>query len=72
MLGDERPVRAREMLVRRDPSVFLIHASANTEGLVVGSRGRGGFARAMLGSVSQRCAQHALCSVVVVRAETKH
>lgn len=67
VLGDERPVEVRELLVRGDPSEILVNASAGAELLVVGSRGRGGFARAMLGSVSQRCAQHAACPVVVVR-----
>jgi nucleotide-binding universal stress UspA family protein len=64
---DGKPVEVREMLVRGDPSEVLVRASEGAELLVVGSRGRGGFARAMLGSVSQRCAQHTPCPVVVVR-----
>jgi len=65
----ERPARLKEHLVEGDPSEALIRASEGAELLVLGRRGRGGFARAMLGSVSQRCAQHAACPVVVVPPE---
>ncbi|CAL9611029.1 universal stress protein [Streptomyces sp. enrichment culture] len=63
----ERPPGLRERLIDGDPSEVLIRASERADLLVVGHRGRGGFARTMLGSVSTRCAQHALCPVVVVR-----
>ena len=45
----------------------LLEAAAKADLLVVGSRGHGGFAEALLGSVSQHCVQHAPCPVVIVR-----
>lgn len=45
----------------------LLDAAHDAGLLVVGSRGRGGLSSAVLGSVSQQCAQHARCPVVIVR-----
>jgi nucleotide-binding universal stress UspA family protein len=59
------PVRAR--VAQGRAAQVLLDASAGASLLVVGSRGHGGFAGALLGSVSQHCVQHALCPVVVVR-----
>ncbi len=49
------------------PAEVLVDASANAEMLVVGSRGRGGFAGLLLGSVSHQCASHARCPLVIIR-----
>lgn len=47
----------------------LIAAAADADLLVVGNRGRGNLAAALLGSTSAKVADEAACPVVVVRAQ---
>lgn len=53
-----------------NPATVLIKASGGAMMLVVGCRGRGGFASLVLGSVSDKCIRHATCPVLVVRTST--
>ena len=53
-------------VVTGDPAEELIKASSDADMLVVGSRGNGGFARLLLGSVSSKVMHHAACPVTVI------
>lgn len=53
-------------LDRGHPDHVVLEAAESCDLLVVGSRGHGGFASLMLGSVSNRVLHHAECSVAVV------
>ncbi|MEV0537966.1 universal stress protein [Kitasatospora sp. NPDC050463] len=63
----DRPVDIHQRVLLGNAAQGLLDAARRADLLVVGSRGYGGFARALLGSASQQCVQHAPCPVVVVR-----
>lgn len=50
-----------------NPAPQLLQIAEDAALIVLGSRGHGGFASLLLGSVSQRVATHARCPAVVVR-----
>ena len=60
-------VAVNGQLVEMNAADALVDASVGAEMLVVGCRGRGSLAAAVLGSVSTACIRHARCPVVVVR-----
>jgi nucleotide-binding universal stress UspA family protein len=66
-LGDGKPASVNVRAVSGIASRLLIDESQNADLLVVGSRGGGGFARLLMGSVSSQVAHHAACPVVIVR-----
>jgi nucleotide-binding universal stress UspA family protein len=66
----DRPVDVRATIVEGPAAQVLLTAADGADMLVVGSRGHGAFAGMLLGSVSQHCAQHAPCPVVVVPDHT--
>jgi nucleotide-binding universal stress UspA family protein len=62
-----RPASVIVRSVSGVPARELIAASKDADLVVVGSRGGGGFAGLLMGSVSGQVAHHASCPVVVIR-----
>ena len=72
VLAGHADVGAELVLREGSAARLLVEESKQAELLVVGSRGRGGFAGLLMGSVSQQCAAHACCPVVIVPAPAQH
>jgi nucleotide-binding universal stress UspA family protein len=72
VLGADRPAALRTRVAEGNAAQVLVDASAGAQLLVVGSRGYGGFADALLGSVSTYCVHHAHCPVTVIRPAGHH
>ena len=62
----ERASSVTQRAVEGHPARVLLDESAGADLLVVGSRGHGGFAGMLLGSISEHVVAHARCPVVVV------
>jgi nucleotide-binding universal stress UspA family protein len=67
----ELDVPAESYVGRGGPAEVLLAAAEHAGLLVVGSRGRGGFARLLLGSTSTQCATHAAVPTVVVPGDVE-
>jgi nucleotide-binding universal stress UspA family protein len=61
------PVEIEPRLVEGEAAEALVEEAKSADLVVVGSRGRGGLASALLGSVSSHVIHHAACPVVVVK-----
>jgi nucleotide-binding universal stress UspA family protein len=66
-LGDSRPASVTVTAVNGFPAEEIVNAGADADLIVLGSRGEGGFARMLMGSVASQVSQHATSPVVIIR-----
>lgn len=69
VFGANRPDKLRLTVHEGHAAQVLIRASKGATMVVVGSRGHGGFAGLLLGSVSASVAEHARCPVLVIHGD---
>ena len=68
---DEQPPEVLRTILPGSPAMTLVEVAESADLLVVGSHGRTGLSRLVLGSVAMACVQHAPCPVVVVRTPSE-
>ncbi|GMY14365.1 universal stress protein YxiE isoform X2 [Fagus crenata] len=68
-LCKDKMIKAETLILDGDPKDMICQAAEQMHAdlLVVGSRGLGKIKRAFLGSVSDYCAHHAKCPILIVR-----
>jgi nucleotide-binding universal stress UspA family protein len=67
--GAESPEHVHVTTVEGHPAKAILDRGEGAHTIVVGSRGLGGFSRILLGSVSERVAEHATVPVLVVHGK---
>jgi nucleotide-binding universal stress UspA family protein len=70
-LAGPRPESITVRAVHGFPADELINAGRDADMIVLGSRGVGGFARLLMGSVASQVSQHAHCPVLIVPPEDR-
>ena len=68
-LSEEDAARVVRHLVEGHPARMLVRQAADADLLVIGSRGHGGLAGILVGSVGLHLLAHATCPVVVVHGD---
>ena len=71
VFGADRPSYMTLLVREGHAAHLLVEASTDADLIVVGSRGHGGFAGLLLGSVSAKVAEHAACPVLIHHGDTQ-
>jgi len=67
-LCEANGIECKELIVEGAPVKAIVNASSDYDVIVMGTLGRTGFAKLMMGSVAERVVRYAKCPVMVVRA----
>jgi nucleotide-binding universal stress UspA family protein len=68
---DDQPPQVLRTILPGAPALTLVEVAESADLLVVGSHGRTGLSRLVVGSVAMACVQHAPCPVVVIRTPSE-
>lgn len=68
---DDQPPEVLRTILPGAPALTLVEVAEGADLLVVGSHGRTGLSRLVVGSVAMACVQHAPCPVVVIRTPSE-
>jgi nucleotide-binding universal stress UspA family protein len=68
---DDQPSEVLRTILPGAPALTLVEVAESADMLVVGSHGRTGLSRLVVGSVAMACVQHAPCPVVVIRTPSE-
>ena len=68
-LGDARPTSVTVKAVQGIPAEEILNEGADADMIVLGSRGGGGFARMLMGSVPFNVAEHAKVPVMILPSQ---
>jgi nucleotide-binding universal stress UspA family protein len=68
---DDQPPEVLRTILPGAPALTLVEVAESADLLVVGSHGRTGLSRLVVGSVAMACVQHAPCPVVVIRTPSE-
>jgi nucleotide-binding universal stress UspA family protein len=67
-LGGENGIEVEELVVNGSPVKAIVEASKDFDIIVMGTLGRTGFAKFMMGSVTEKVVRFAKCPVMVVKS----
>lgn len=69
--AEPKPEAVEVKALAGSPAEEILKAAKDAEMIVLGSRGAGGFAKLMLGSVSSQVTHHAHCPVIIIPPEDR-